>query len=138
MVELTIVVDLLSQEEIVIPNPSKNQKISALYIDDQMLLIGCQDEIFELKPADLFRNEELKSKKVGLDRESDLFEQYVTQSVLPEQTSSQNNYIGLNQGVIYAFWHTRNMAKADIFVRDRVSAELRIFTYWTREGLEKQ
>ena len=29
------------------------------------------------------------------------------------------------------------MVKADIFVRDRLTAELRIYTYQTRDGLEK-
>ena len=71
---------------------------------------------------------------MGLDRDSDLFDQFVTLNVLPE---SQENSTGLDQGVIYAFWHTRNMAKADIFVRDRLTAELRIYTYQTRDGLEK-
>lgn len=38
---------------------------------------------------------------------------------------------------IYAFWHTKNQPKVDVYVKSKCRTLLSIYTFHTKEGLEK-
>ena len=50
---LIVVIDVKNRREIVLANPSE-RKITAVYVDERMLMLGSFSSIFQLTPQSLF------------------------------------------------------------------------------------
>ena len=50
---IIVVVDLKNKAEYVLKNPSE-KRVSAVYIDESIMMLGCHDEVFQLTPRNLF------------------------------------------------------------------------------------
>lgn len=111
---LIVVIDINKKTEIVLANPSKS-KITAVYVDESALMLGSYYMVFQLDPRQLFLSQ----------REPTAFD--FSETMLPE-SSRQNNEI-------YAFWHTKNASKFEIYVKSNVKAEISIFNLRTEQEL---
>ena len=45
--------------------------------------------------------------------------------------------LGRDEDEIYAFWHTRNQTKVDVFVKSTCSTLLSIYVFHTNAGMEQ-
>ena len=52
-----MVIDLKKQTEIVLENPSEHE-ITAIYVDESSLMIGCNDKAYYKTPSQLFKKED--------------------------------------------------------------------------------
>ena len=102
---LIVVIDVKNLTEIVLENPS-NRRVTAIYADEGLLMVGSHDSAYYLTPSKLFLSE------------ADLSNVF-TEVKLPESHRQKSE--------IYAFWHTKNQAKVDIFVKSTVKTEICIF-----------
>lgn len=117
---LIVVIDVKNKTEIVLRNPSSSQ-ITAVYADEKLLLLGSLTKIFQLTPSKLFLSESGSS-----------FEPHA--STFKEITLPADY---LQNHEIYAFWHTKNQVKVDVFVKSTIKAEIALFHFHTTEAIEK-
>ena len=117
---LIVIIYIANKKEVVLANPSEST-ITAVYADESIIMLGSHDAIFSLSPGKLFLQ----------DGPSPSSQDTWRKTILPSglEKSSKNR--------VYAFWHTKNQVKVDVFTHSTVRAEVSIFTFRTQEGIEK-
>ena len=88
---LIVVVDVRNKREVVLRNPSSSL-ITAVYADENVILLGSYAKIFHLTPSRLFQSEISRN----FDPQASTFKEVS----LPPSHSTEVE--------IYAFWHTKN------------------------------
>ena len=115
-------VDIRGEKETMIANPFSST-ISAVYADDNLLMLGSQGQTYETKPATLFED----GQPTFFD--ADRFTELASLSSLPRDYSQSCE--------IYAFWHTKNATTVEIFAKSLSAAQIHMFRYKTVEGQAK-
>ena len=122
---LLVIVDIKNKTEVVLPNPSQ-KKVTAVYVDETILMVGSYSEVYQLTPQSLFIQDEASNL---LDDKHDEAQGKFTKTMLPE-AQRQNNEI-------YAFWHTQSSAKIDVYAKSNTKAQISIYLYRTAKAMEK-
>ena len=102
-----------------IANPFQST-ISAVYADDNLLMLGSQGQAYETKPASLFED----GHPTFFD--ADGFSELASICSLPRDYSQNCE--------IYAFWHTKNATTVEIFAKSLAAPLIHMFRYKTVEG----
>ena len=95
-------------------NPSP-EAITAVYADESIVMLGCHNTIYSLVPSKIFLGEASAaltspSQLLGDDSSAGVNAGGVwKKTVLPSLTDQSPNC------KVYAFWHTKNQVKVDVF-----------------------
>ena len=90
-------------------------------------MVGSISQIYHLQPKQLFVK--LDSAERAETEPSPLF-----QCVGLHDAGED---LGRDEDEIYAFWHTRNQTKVDVFVKSTCSTLLSIYVFHTNAGMEQ-
>jgi len=117
-----VVIDIANKKEVKIANPS-DTNITAVYIDEGLMLIGSNGKIYEMKPSQLFE------EGLGSRISASGFAEMATLNTLPDSFSENNE--------IYAFWHSKSSSNVEVYSRSLRKMTVNIFNYRTKEGQAK-
>ena len=119
---LVVVIDVRNGREVVLENPSES-RVTAVYADESILMLGSQEKIFSLTPSKLFNNNDNSPSQPPTS--------IWLKSTLPDAINPSNNFR------VYAFWHTKNQIKIDVYAHSLTKAEVVVYAFRTPEGIEK-
>ena len=117
-----VVLNIQTKKEVTIANPS-HAGITAVYVDEGLLMIGSFGKIYEVKPSTLF--EEGQPSRISAEK----FLEMSSQNDLPDKFSTHSE--------IYAFWHTKNSTTVEVYTKSLRRMAVHIFRYRAQEGRAK-
>jgi len=120
------VIDIRSSQEISLSNPF-DREITAVYVDEGLLMLASYANLMETKPANLFLDPTTKSFDRSVLSRSELDKRFSDVS----RKYSLPGDLGSHNSEIYAFWHTKNSVSVDIFVKSLKGMRISIYSFKT-------